>query len=354
MKTFRNVCVVGLAVALVAILTSYAQAVAIGYWRFEEPEGSPALDSAGSNPGTLQVNTSRSPNVFGASVPSTGAANTQSMFFADTPGEQSGAAVDMRGTDPENPNPNPDRGLGDFTIEAWINRSGNNSDQYANIAGKFPSGPLGDTGWALYAQVIPEFTTQYKVALLSRLNGGDFRVAASSIFLDLGTWYHVAGVRDADQFRIYVDGVERGSITVSASEDYTAPMQSFSIGGSRSGTNPVLGANFFGYIDEVRLSDTALTPDKFLNGPLVVGLSGDYNNDGTVDAADYVLYRKGAELQNDPNPGNATAQYNQWTENFGMSNLGAGGSVATVPEPGCIVLVLGCLGLFCGGRGMRH
>jgi hypothetical protein len=349
MKTSRHVCrTSGLAVALVAILSSYAQAIVLDYWRFEETSGQ-AIDSAGSNPGTLQQNTTRSTNIFGTPVPSTGAANTQSMYFDDKSPDQSGAAVDTGFS--------PDRGLGNFTIEAWINRSGDNPDKYANIAGKFPSGPLGDTGWALYARVIPEATTHYEVALLSRLNGGPFHVAISSVFLDLGTWYHVAGVREANQFRIYVDGVERGSTTVSASEDYTAPQQTFSIGGARSGTNPILGGNFFGYIDEVRLSDTALTPDKFLNGPLVVGTPGDYNNNGVVDAADYVLWRKGGPLANEvDNPGTVNAaDYTAWRARFGnTSGSGSGLAAGAVPEPGSTVLVLlGFTGLFCGRRVTR-
>jgi hypothetical protein len=162
MKTLRSICRAGcLAVALSTVVVSHARAITVGYWRFEEPEGSPALDSAGSNPGTLQVNTSRSTNVFGTPVPSTGAANTQSMFFADTSPAQSGAAVDM-GT-------SLDRGLGDFTIEAWINRAGDNPDQYAHIAGKFPSGDFGDTVGRCTRALYPKqpHTTKWRFLVVS-------------------------------------------------------------------------------------------------------------------------------------------------------------------------------------------
>jgi hypothetical protein len=63
------------------------------------------------------------------------------------------------------------------------------------------------------------------------------------------------------------------------------------------------------------------------------GLDGDYNDDGQVDAADYVVWRKTS----------GTAEgYNTWRSNFGRSS-GAGaavGGVAAVPEPAGVMLVL--------------
>jgi T5SS/PEP-CTERM-associated repeat protein len=62
-------------------------------------------------------------------------------------------------------------------------------------------------------------------------------------------------------------------------------------------------------------------------------LDGDYNNDGRVDAADYVVWRK-----TDGTP----AGYNAWRTNFG-NTLGSGSAVAAneiVPEPASVVLAL--------------
>src|SRR5829696_2952587 len=112
--TFHEFCIRGLALGLALIVTSQSHAITLGYWRFEEAEGSPpsatpALDSAGSNPGMLSdPYTMRSNTVFGTPVPKTGAANTQSVFFSD-PVVLDGGAVDMGFS--------PDRGIGDFTIE---------------------------------------------------------------------------------------------------------------------------------------------------------------------------------------------------------------------------------------------
>jgi hypothetical protein len=60
------------------------------------------------------------------------------------------------------------------------------------------------------------------------------------------------------------------------------------------------------------------------------GLDGDYNDDGTVDAADYVVWRKS---------GGSTEGYNTWRNNFGRSQGTGAGIVLSeaVPEPSSIV-----------------
>jgi hypothetical protein len=65
-------------------------------------------------------------------------------------------------------------------------------------------------------------------------------------------------------------------------------------------------------------------------------LPGDFNGNGGVDAADYVVWRKGlgtTYTQND---------YNIWRAHFGQtSGGGAGASVnAAVPEPATLLLLM--------------
>lgn len=65
-------------------------------------------------------------------------------------------------------------------------------------------------------------------------------------------------------------------------------------------------------------------------------LPGDFNHDGAVDAADYVLWRK-SPIQHGGNPGG----YDTWHANFGTA-AGAGGSpvaAPAVPEPAGFILV---------------
>jgi hypothetical protein len=70
-------------------------------------------------------------------------------------------------------------------------------------------------------------------------------------------------------------------------------------------------------------------------------LTGDFNNNGVVDAADYVLWRDGGTLQNDPTPGVQPEDYGVWRANFGKSNPGSASSLAaSVPEPASCMLAL--------------
>jgi hypothetical protein len=86
----------------------------------------------------------------------------------------------------------------------------------------------------------------------------------------------------------------------------------------------------------VHFAWTALT----LIGAPIPGPQGDYNSDGTVDAADYVVWRK--------NPGGIymPADYLIWRANFGQT-AGSGATLgsptsAAVPEPAsAMLLVLG-------------
>ena len=83
-----------------------------------------------------------------------------------------------------------------------------------------------------------------------------------------------------------------------------------------------------------------------------VGLKGDFNGNGVVDAADYVVWRKTS---------GTPAQYTLWRSRFGTTASGSGSgsgssssvSSAAVPEPGALALLaMACVPVF--GRGLRR
>lgn len=84
------------------------------------------------------------------------------------------------------------------------------------------------------------------------------------------------------------------------------------------------------------------------------GLDGDYNDDGTVDAADYVIFRKSfgqtSTLPNDPDSGTQIDQdqYNTFVQNFGETE--GGGSGGAVPEPASLTMLAIGLAALCFRR----
>jgi len=87
------------------------------------------------------------------------------------------------------------------------------------------------------------------------------------------------------------------------------------------------------------------------------GAKGDYNNDGRVDAADYVVWRQHLGqsyqlLNEDTNstPGSVTIEdYAIWRANFGAAAPGSGSGFAgqAVPEPSALALLLTALAACC-------
>lgn len=104
-----------------------------------------------------------------------------------------------------------------------------------------------------------------------------------------------------------------------------------------NGQSGLTGANFNTYF--------SVTGDQYhldykLTSLLPAVVAGDYNGDGKVNAADYVLWR------NDPASfGGNPAGYNTWRANFGTGGPGSGSGLgaAAVPEPTSLWLVFGAM-----------
>jgi hypothetical protein len=99
--------------------------------------------------------------------------------------------------------------------------------------------------------------------------------------------------------------------------------------------------HFTGTMDEIALYDRVLSAAEVRDHACSIvglcGVPGDFNDDGTVDAADYVVWRK--------TDGSASG-YNLWRSHFGQT-LGSGAALpaaeslsSSVPEPANILLLL--------------
>ena len=91
----------------------------------------------------------------------------------------------------------------------------------------------------------------------------------------------------------------------------------------------------------------------------VAGVLGDYNRNGIVDAADYIVWRKtsgqtGSGLAADGNGNNKidTGDYDVWRAHFGQTFPGSGASTiekAAVPEPATLLLLMFAAGFGVSG-----
>jgi hypothetical protein len=148
-----------------------------------------------------------------------------------------------------------------------------------------------------------------------------------------------------DQISVTGDLALDGALEVSILLGFTPTAgQSFNIldwFGTRSGT--------FSSLSLPTLAGLAWnTSQLYTDGIISVaaaGVPGDYNQDGTVDAADYTVWRNNlgslSSLPNDDTPGVGPDDYERWKSHFGQpAGSGALGAESAVPEPQTMVLLL--------------
>jgi beta-glucanase (GH16 family) len=163
----------------------------------------------------------------------------------------------------------------------------------------------------------------------------EYTTTANGSPVNFHAGFHVYAVEwEATQLRFYVDNVLHYTVNELANRPiFENPMNII--------LNLAVGGDFGGDPDATTVFPQHMDVDYVRVWQRQMGLSGDYNGDQQVDAADYVVWRKsvgqsGIDLPADGS-GNGTvddADYLMWVKNFGAAG-GAAGSLATqVPEPG--------------------
>jgi len=244
----------GLLILLFLVLAPGAQATTLGYFRGEDGPGSTQTTwtntanaatpgfSDGANP------VQNSTEVFGAVIPQTGAANTGSYYLDGTNSIRIGTGTDYS------------IGTGDFTVELWF-KSFDNSSTYNTFLVAKQSYADQYTDWQLNIGDHQDDTA----GLTAHANGvGTGSNPGASDIID-GSWHHVAGVIDRTQGQVffYVDGEldSEPSPWLGGASNLLSTQTTYI--GRRDGST--LPGYFVGWIDEVRITQSALQPNQFLN-----------------------------------------------------------------------------------------
>ena len=236
-----------------------------GYWRFEEPYGLRVFDSSVPRiNGIFDGGVARAKTTPALSVPRLGLGNQRSMEFDGVKGShvRIGREEDLN------------VGTEDFTLEAWIYPRVVKGVGTMIIAGKYISSITDppDVGYVL--GLSPQFghhNPTYKVHFGGRDSRDLARVGSEKSFLVesrelmFEEWHHIAGVRDGEAVKLYIDGIPAGAAPVHRHWNLSSN-QLFTIGAGQASAHGTFITNFDGFIDEVRLTiGEALSPSLFLN-----------------------------------------------------------------------------------------
>jgi len=150
-------------------------------------------------------------------------------------------------------------GTGDFTIEGWVMWTSSGTDKTFVVNRNAAGTTHWYTGWNTSYEM--HMSTGSAVLLTS---GVDFRA-----FVD--TWKHVAFVRDNGTLRVYLDGVQKNSVSNTTNFSATNPI--------RFGDGDTQGASAMtGYLDGMRISKVCRYPNGTTFTPYTTNISNAVTN----------------------------------------------------------------------------
>ncbi len=264
----------GAAMLLSLLVSGHAQAQTLAYYRFEEgspgaqtvTQPAPIPDSSGNGNILLAFDglaapTYRADNPGTVTNPTT--SNTRSLDFSVP-------------TDPDRTRDLYSDGdainthvFNQFTIEASVKfNSFGGFQTFLGKDGQNISGSGDPNASNLYFQS----PNQNIFSIRARQADGNFIIIDGTTLLQVGQWYNVAAVSDGNTLFLYVQGTPGGAYTLDNSAPFIGGLHTdntvFTVG--RGEYNGIFTDQFGGLIDEIRLSDAALSPSQFLFAPAAV------------------------------------------------------------------------------------
>lgn len=211
-------------------LCDLSYAATVGLWSFDEESGNTAYDSSGYGNNGI---------VYGAARTS----DTPFLYLGNS-------AMSFDGlNDYINCGSSSALSLTTFTLEAWI-KPETIGRRYIAIKGneyaiELADGTANPKGW---------FTT-----------GSDdiYHMLTSPTVVPMNTWSHIATTKDTNALKLYVNGQLKGTLNLPDSGEYSSVQHNDDfIIGNVNAINYPFTYYFDGLIDEVRVSDVALSPEQ--------------------------------------------------------------------------------------------
>ncbi|QDU57354.1 Ricin-type beta-trefoil lectin domain protein [Aeoliella mucimassa] len=223
----------------------------------------------------------------------------------------------------------------DLTIATWVKWNGGGDWQRIFDFGN-------DTNSYMFlTPQAPDGTMRF--AITDSSNGGEQILATDA--LPIGEWVHLAITLGGNTGILYINGQPQVAGQILLDPTDINPTINL-IGDSQWASDPL----FSGSLADFQIYDYALTPEQI--AALLPTNSGDFNNDGIVNLADYTLWRDHLGLTGQAlySPGDANgdgavdaADYSIWKANFGRT-VSSGGvridALAAVPEPASVSCAL--------------
>jgi hypothetical protein len=138
----------------------------------------------------------------------------------------------------------------DFTVSAWVFFESLQGDM--SIVDKMSDGGVNLDGWRLLKQEDQRFWFCFGGGIQNECFDPAFTVFSTTVAA-VGHWYHLAAVKEANRFAVYVNG---------KLEDSRSPVPPFLDTGAASlrlGSYALQGSYLHGALDDVRLFDAALS-----------------------------------------------------------------------------------------------